>query len=109
MSVDLALTIAAWGAVGLVAWLVLGALVALAVARFIAIGDYDERSAERAEPRHAAPRAARPAPRIPRQLQRSRRGLLCRPGRPCALCERATCVVAPCCPHCRHDPTNDQM
>jgi len=109
MNADPALAIAAWAAVGLVVWLVLGVLVALIVARFIAIGDYDERSAERPQPRHVAPRAARPRLRVPRQLQARRGGLLCRPGRPCTRCERATCVVAPCCPHCRHDPTNDQM
>lgn len=108
MSVDLALTIAGWVAIGLAVWLLLGLLVGLAASRFIALGDYDEQPAERPEPRHVAPRAARPAPRIPRQLQRSRRGLTCRPGRPCALCNRATCVVAPCCPNCQYDPTNDQ-
>jgi hypothetical protein len=109
MSADLALTIAGWAVVGLGAWLLLGLLVGLVVSRFIAIGDYDAQPDERPEPRHVAPRAARPAPRVPRQLQRSRPGLTCRPGRPCSLCERATCVAAPCCPHCRHDPTNDQM
>ena len=110
VSVDLALMIAGWVVAGLAAWLVLGALVALAVARFIAIGDCDERSDERPEPRHVAPREARSAPRVPRQLRRSPRGLACRPGRPCVFCDRALCAIgAPCCPHCQYDPTNDQM
>jgi hypothetical protein len=110
MSADLALTIAGWAVVGLGAWLLLGLLVGLVVSRFIAIGDYDEQSDERPEPRHVAPRAARPAPRVPRQLQRSRRGLTCRPGRPCAHCDHAMCAGGvPCCPHCQYDPTNDQM
>jgi hypothetical protein len=108
MSVDLALAIVTWVLGILAAWLALGALVALAVARFIAIGDYDERS-ERSGPRHVAPRAVRPAPRVPRRLQCSRRGLTCRPGHPCSLCERITCMATPCCPHCQYDPTNDQL
>ena len=81
------LDILRWALAGLAAWLILGTLVALAVGRFIAFG-------EREEPRHAAPRGRR---------------LLCRPGRPCLFCERATCALAPCCPHCPWDPTNDQM
>lgn len=76
-----------WALAGLAAWLVLGALVALAVGRFIAFGERDA-------PRHVAPRGRR---------------LLCRPGRPCLLCEREACALAPCCPHCPWDPTNDQM
>ena len=101
MSVELALTIAGWAVAILVAWLVLGALVAFAVARVISFGDHDEP----AKPRHVAPRA----PRVPRQLRHSRTGLLCRPGRPCSLCDRAMCTAAPCCPHCQYDPTNDQL
>ena len=77
-----------WALAGLAAWLILGTLVALTIGRFLAFG-------ARGEARHAAPRTRR---------------LLCRPGRPCLFCERATCAyLAPCCPHCPWDPTNDQM
>ena len=76
-----------WALAGLAAWLVLGTLVALTICRFLAFG-------ARGEARHVALRGRR---------------LLCRPGRPCLLCEREACALAPCCPHCPWDPTNDQM
>lgn len=81
------LDILRWALAGLTAWLVLGVLVALVVGKVIAFS-------ARERPRHVAPRGRR---------------LLCRPGRPCRLCERAICALAPCCPHCPWDATNDQM